>query len=223
MQRIPEPEELMDREEQALAYARADFSEANALFTRLLEDLAGGALQGRLLDLGCGPADIPCGLARRHPDLGIDAVDGAPAMLALAQQRIDGMPDIAGRISLRCEYLPCTALAAQGYDHVVSNSLLHHLADPAVLWRTVRHCGRPGAGVLVMDLARPVSEIAVEGLVETYAMDEPEVLRADFRNSLFAAYTPAEVEQQLRAQGLDMLEVRRVSDRHLAVAGRLPA
>jgi hypothetical protein len=48
------------------------------------------------------------------------------------------------------------------------------------------------------------------------------VLRRDFRNSLFAAYTPAEVEQQLQTAGIEGLTVDMVSDRHLAVRGRLP-
>ena len=78
-----------------------------------------------------------------------------------------------------------------------------------------------GAHVVVMDLARPASETAVDSLVETYALNEPDVLRRDFRNSLFAAYTVDEVEQQLQAAGLDTLAVQMVSDRHLAVTGRI--
>jgi 2-polyprenyl-3-methyl-5-hydroxy-6-metoxy-1,4-benzoquinol methylase len=222
MQRIPEPEELMDGSEQALAYARADFSAANALFVDLLEELVGGRLEGRLLDLGCGPADIPLALARRHPGLDIDAIDGARAMLDLAQQKLAEDPVAGARIELLCEYLPCPRLARQAYPLVVSNSLLHHLADPVAMWQTVRDCARPGAHVLVMDLARPPSALAVDALVETYAIAEPEVLREDFRNSLFAAYTPEEVGAQLRAAGLDDLQVAMVSDRHLAVRGRLP-
>lgn len=221
MQRTPEPDELMDDPEQALAYARADFSEANWQFARLVEQQAGGALKGLMLDLGCGPADIPIALAHQHPGLQIDAVDGAPSMLELARQNIIS-DEVAGqRIRLRCDFLPSAALPRAGYAFVVSNSLLHHLADPAVMWQTVAQCAAPGAHVVVMDLARPASETAVDGLIETYALNEPDVLRRDFRNSLFAAYTVDEVEGQLQAAGLDDLGVRMVSDRHLAVTGRI--
>ncbi len=221
MQRIPEPEELMDDVEQALAYARADFSEANGLFMDLLKSQASGPLAGRLLDLGCGPADIPIALARRYPALQIDALDAAPAMLDLARQAVEGAGEAGQRIQLLCEYLPCPDLPMHAYAFVASNSLLHHLADPAVMWQTVAHCGRPGTQVVVMDLARPPSEAAVDRLVERYARDEAEVLRRDFRHSLFAAYTPAEVEVQLRTAGLESLDVAMVSDRHLAVRGQL--
>ena len=222
MQRIPEPEDLMNDAAQAQAYAEADFSEPNTLFVELLEKLGPRKLAGQLLDLGCGPADIPLQLAARHKDLEIDAVDGAAAMLDRAQRRLDARPDVTGRVRLLCEYLPCPKLPYQHYRYIVSNSLLHHLEDPLVLWQTVKHSARPGAVVLAMDLARPASTTAVDGLVETYAIDAPEILRRDFRNSLFAAYTIAEVQDQLSEVGLGGLTVNAVSDRHLAVQGQLP-
>jgi hypothetical protein len=72
-----------------------------------------------------------------------------------------------------------------------------------------------------MDLMRPPSAGWAESLVATYAGDAPEVLRADFRNSLFAAYEPQEVVAQIEEAGIGGLEVGVVSDRHLAVLGRL--
>ena len=99
--------------------------------------------------------------------------------------------------------------------HQCANSLLHHLHDPQVLWRTVREAARPGVLVLIMDLMRPPSAMWAESLVATDAADAPEVLCRDFRNSLFAAFEPQEVAAQLREPGLGTLEVRVVSDRHL--------
>ena len=221
MERIPEPEELMDDAEQALAYAQADFSEANGLFVDLLQRQSPGPLSGRLLDLGCGPADIPLEISRQHPALQIDAVDGARSMLDLAQRKIDANEELKDRIELYCEHLPCANLPEKAYRLIISNSLLHHLTNPQVMWQTVAACAQPGAHILVMDLTRPASELAVDSLVETYAIDAPDVLRKDFRNSLFASYSVAEVEAQLQTAGLHSLKVSLVSDRHLAVSGRI--
>ena len=185
----------MDEAEQARAYAEADFSEANERFLELFDLL--------------------------HPGARIDAVDGAPAMLALAGQALE-QTGLEARIRLHCHHLPATALPRGAYDAVLSNSLLHHLKDPGDLWRTLRHCAAPGAAVLVMDLLRPPSTAALDALVREYAADAPEVLRRDFRASLHAAYTTEEVQAQLEQAGLDRLKVEQVSDRHLAVTEFLP-
>lgn len=221
MKRRPETE-LMDGAEQAQAYAQADFSEANSLFIDLLGRLGPGPLHGaRALDLGCGPGDIVIRFLRAYPHATCDALDGSEAMLAHARAALDKLPGVAPRCTLRCDLLPCAGLPAAHYDLVLSNSLLHHLHDPQVLWRTIRETARPGAIVLVMDLMRPASAAWAEALVATYAASAPEVLRTDFRNSLFAAFEPEEVVEQLKAAGIEGLEVGVVSDRHLAVSGRL--
>ncbi len=219
MQRTPEPQELMADREQALAYASANFTEANTLFARLLSQQQPGEITGRALDLGCGPADIPFDLLHQYPTLKMDAIDGAEAMLDIARKRLEDDPQIAERLNLHCEVLPSANLAARHYDLILSNSLLHHLSDPNDLWLTLKHCARENATVLVMDLARPASPMAVDTLVETYAMNEPDVLREDFRNSLHAAYTVHEIQQQLRHNGLEGIEVSMVSDRHWAARG----
>lgn len=221
-ERIPEPE-LMEAADQAAAYAAADFESANSAFIGHLDTLLGGRpLVGPVLDLGCGPADICLRVARSHPGADIHALDGSEAMLACARERLGAAPELAGRIRLLHDTLPVEMLPARHYELVMSNSLLHHLHQPAVLWDTVRRFGRSGTRVLVMDLFRPDSTEAAAALVRTWSGGEPEVLQRDFYNSLLAAFTPAQVEAQLAGAGLSMLEVRVVSDRHLLVAGQLP-
>jgi len=213
----------MDEAEQALAYAEADFSEPNDLFLRLLRELRPGDLAGaRALDLGSGPADIVLRFLKAYPAAECDALDGSAAMLHHAREALAAWPGAARRCRLIQDCLPSASLPTAAYDLVLSNSLLHHLHDPQVLWRTVREAARPGALALIMDLMRPPSAMWAESLVATYAADAPEVLRRDFRNSLFAAFEPKEVAAQLRDAGLGTLEVGVVSDRHLAVFGRLP-
>jgi SAM-dependent methyltransferase len=222
MRRRLEPE-LLEGADQALAYAQADFSESNRLFLKLLSDLNPGDLKGKqALDLGCGTADIVIRFLRAWPGSRCDALDGSMAMLELARAALEALSGLAPRCQLLHDSLPSPYLAPGAYDLILSNSLLHHLHDPQVLWRAVRATGKPGAIVLVMDLMRPPSPGWAESLVVTYVGDEPELLQSAYRASLFAAFEPAEVQAQLAAAGLESLEVAVVSDRHLAVAGRLP-
>ena len=212
----------MDAPEQAWAYAEADFSASNSLFVELFRRLHPAPFAGRALDIGCGPGDIPLRLARACPDARIDAVDGAESMLALARAAAAGEPAaVARRVRWLHAHLPATALESRAYDAVLSNSLLHHMADPLDLWRAVRSCARPGAAVLVMDLARPADEAEVERLLALHAAGAPGLVVRDFHASLHAAYRVEEVTRQLAAAGLSELGVAMVSDRHLAVSGRL--
>ncbi len=214
----------MEAEDQARAYAEADFTESNTLFIRLLQRLVPESQRAlQTLDLGCGPADIPIRFLRAYPNAQCDALDGSRAMLALAAQAFAAEPALKARIRLLWDRIPSERLPHAYYDLVISNSLLHHLPDPQVLWRTIRATAKAGAPVLIMDLMRPASPGWVEALVETYAGAESEILKRDFRNSLYAAFEPAEVSAQLRAADLECLEVAVVSDRHLAVMGFLPA
>ena len=214
----------MDDPAQALAYAQADFAEPHERFVALLrERLPDLAPAGRALDLGCGPGDPTLRLARALPRWEIDAVDGSAPMLALAREAA-ARAGLAARVRFHEAKLPGAppALAAARFDLVFSNSLLHHLADPAALWQAVRRFAAPGAAVFAMDLLRPPSRAAALALVAQHAASEPDVLRRDFLHSLCAAYRPDEAARQLEAAGLGALAVAAVSDRHWIVWGRLP-
>ena len=220
MDRIPEPE-LMLAEEQAQAYATADFAQPHSHFVTLLkEKLPSLPSSGRALDLGCGPGDIARRFAQAFAAWTVDAVDGSPAMLDLGR-RTTVEAGLSSRIRFHERVLPVDSLEHASYALIFSNSLLHHLRDPGVLWSSIGRWTQPRSEVFVMDLLRPSSRSKAHRLVEQYAMDEPEILRTDFFNSLRAAYRPAEVQLQLQAVGLGHLNLEVVSDRHFIVWGQI--
>jgi ubiquinone/menaquinone biosynthesis C-methylase UbiE len=220
MQRTPEPD-LMDDAAQALAYAQADFEAPHSrLIAMLRERFPELPERGAALDLGCGPADISLRFARAFPGWSVDGLDGSAPMLALGRDAIEAA-GLAARIRLVQAYLPDGDAPRQRYELILSNSLLHHLRDPLVLWRSARRWAAPGAALFVVDLLRPESPEAARQLVEQYVAGEPQVLRHDFHHSLHAAYRCDEVREQLRVTGLAHLDVEQVSDRHLAVSGRV--
>jgi 2-polyprenyl-3-methyl-5-hydroxy-6-metoxy-1,4-benzoquinol methylase len=128
--------------------------------------------------------------------------------------------DLQDRVSLVQAHLPQGSAPRERYDLVFSNSLLHHLAAPDVLWVCVHRWAPRGTPVFVVDLERPESRERARQLVERYAADEPEVLRRDFFHSLLAAYRTDEVKRQLAEAGLGHLEVSGIGDRHLMIRGR---
>jgi SAM-dependent methyltransferase len=219
MERVTEPE-LMDDPSQAEAYAAADFAEAHS---RVVETFGlvfpGVEIAGAVLDLGCGPGDISFRFAARFPDSAVIGVDGSPAMIRLARQRQAREAALAGRVRFIEGRLPGVSLPAGPYAAIVSNSLLHHLHRPAVLWEAVAAYAGAGTWIYVADLVRPPTSAAAWRLVETYAAGEPEIVRRDFYHSLCAAFEPPEVEAQLTVARLAGLSVVRISDRHLIVYG----
>lgn len=221
MKRTPEPE-LMDSQAQTLAYAEADFSDSNSLFTdHFVAAFPDLQASGAMVDLGCGPADICIRLSNMLPGWQLTGLDAGENMLRRATEAIK-KAELQDRIKLRLSYLPDPALLAHFFDAIVSNSLLHHLPEPMTLWETISRVGRPGAAVTVMDLSRPESETRAHELVETYAGDAPDILKEDFYNSLLAAYTPEEIREQLQQAGLQKLELSLPSDRHWIVSGHTP-
>ncbi|WP_019558926.1 trans-aconitate 2-methyltransferase [Thioalkalivibrio sp. ALE12] len=218
--RQPEPE-LMLEPAQARAYAEADFAAPHEGFVDAFAEVFPGPVTGPVLDLGCGPGDVSLRFAARYPDCEVDGLDGAPAMLAAGDALMAGHP-AARRVHLAEGCLPAARGPRAPYATIISNSLLHHLHDPAVLWQAIRRDGAPGAAVFVMDLRRPDSTESVQALVAQYAADDPDVLRRDFEHSLHAAFTPEEVRAQLAAAGLDGFTVHVTSDRHMIIFGHLP-
>lgn len=212
MERSPEPELMLDTE-QVRAYADADFEEPHSHFMELLIDRLGSLPPaGVALDLGCGSGDISRRFASTYPGWRVDGIDGSATMLDAARELT---PD---DVPIRYHEVRLPAASTDRYDVIFSNSLLHHLADPAVMWSTILNWARLPCRVFVMDLLRPDDRATAENLVERYAADEPDVLRKDFLYSLLAAYEQAEIVEQLRDAGLS-LDVDVVSDRHLIAWG----
>ncbi|HLC42872.1 MAG TPA: class I SAM-dependent methyltransferase [Methylomirabilota bacterium] len=219
MERILEPELMVDAG-QTLAYAQADFAEVNQGFVDRFVGTFPDFKAGGVIDLGCGPADIPIRLARALPAIRITAVDGSEAMLAFGHRAIEDA-GLGDRIRLLHARVPNLPLPPHSFDAVISNSLLHHLPGPSVFWKEVMRLAKPGAAVLIMDLFRFDSPEEAKAYVERVAATEAPILKEDFYNSLLAAFTPEEVRAQL-AKDLSGLECRVISDRHWLVSGRLP-
>ncbi|MFO7603304.1 MAG: class I SAM-dependent methyltransferase [Gammaproteobacteria bacterium] len=220
MNRIPEPE-LMNDAAQAQAYAHADFAAPHQQFIDTFQErFAGLDISDAVLDLGCGPADISRRFALAYPHCTLHAVDGASHMLAHAR-RLNQQQGLAQRIVLIEGTLPGVTLPQDFYHTIISNSLLHHLHDPFVLWQTLRQYAKASAHIFIMDLMRPDSAATAAQLVTTYAASEPHILQEDFYHSLLAAFTPREVQHQLEEMAMSHLRVEEVSDRHMIIYGCL--
>ncbi len=83
MKRVLEAE-LMEDAAQVKAYAEADFEIPHSQFIeRLTAFINEPDFSGTALDLGCGPGDISCRLARAYPLSRVHAIDGSTGHVEL--------------------------------------------------------------------------------------------------------------------------------------------
>src|SRR6185369_2784167 len=104
MERTPEPE-LMNEQEQAAAYAAADWSESHGKIPRYFRERFPEFSGGRIVDLGCGTADVTIRFAKAFPEVAIVGVDGSEAMLGFGRRAVREA-GLESRIALETRYLP---------------------------------------------------------------------------------------------------------------------
>jgi ubiquinone/menaquinone biosynthesis C-methylase UbiE len=216
MKRVLEPE-LMEDEAQVRAYAEADFEIPHSQFIERLQVFVNEPdFSGTALDLGCGPGDISRRFVQAYPLSEVYAVDGSAAMINYGKLSITD--ELKSRIKFIHGLLPYVSLPQASYGIIFSNSLLHHLPDPMVLWDVIKKYAVPGTRIVVMDLLRPDSIDEALAMVQAYAADEPDILKRDFYQSLLAAFRMEEIAGQIAQAGLD-LNIEQISDRHVFITG----
>ena len=216
----------MDTPEDARDYDAMDHAEVNA---RFCEDfLALGHPLARIVDFGTGTALIPIGLCERAAGFSVVAIDLAENMLAIARDNV-AAAKLGDRITLEKIDAKGTRFEDAAFGAVISNSIVHHIPEPAQslaeMWRVTAR----GGVLFIRDLHRPETEAEVDRLVALYTGEPPpdaaltasfEHQRALFSDSLRAALTVAEVGEIVAALGIPEAAVTMTSDRHWTLAWR---
>ncbi|HEV3417138.1 MAG TPA: class I SAM-dependent methyltransferase, partial [Pirellulales bacterium] len=120
------------------------------------------------LDLGTGTAQIPVELCRRAPNIRIMAVDLAAEMLQMAKINVELA---AQRDRIQLDRIDAKELPyVDGrFDAVISNSIVHHIPEPAAVLAEAVRVVRSGGIIFIRDLLRPDDDATVSRLVATYA------------------------------------------------------
>ena len=219
LKRVLEPE-VMDDAQAAQTYDDMDHSEVNRAFVDDL--LAAGNIAGDILDLGTGTAQIPVELCKRVEDCRVMASDASYHMLDLARYRLE-IASLTDRIQLDMADAKQMPYADGMFDIVISNSIVHHIAEPAAVLQAAVRVTKPGGLLFFRDLMRPETEKQLDRLVETYSGQESEHAQQLFRDSLHAALNLAEMRQIVTQLGFEPDSVQATSDRHWTWIARTPS
>jgi ubiquinone/menaquinone biosynthesis C-methylase UbiE len=208
--RVREPE-VMDSAEEARDYDAMDHTSVNRVY--VADFLALGQGRGPVLDVGTGTAQIPIELCRQVRDVTVVAIDMAEHMLAVGHENVR-RAGLEQRIRLeRCDAKQMP-FAAGSFAALISNSIVHHIPEPAMVLAEMARVLAPGGALFVRDLLRPDDDATVRHLVTTYAGDANEHQRQMFEDSLRAALTLAEIRGLVAGLGFAPEGVRQTTDRH---------
>lgn len=218
--RVLEPE-AMDSPDEAGEYDAMDHRAVNARFVADFLAEHGRCRGGEILDVGTGTARIPIALAEADAEARVLGVDLAGSMLDRGAVNV-AEAGLTGRVTLERVDAKGLPYPDGRFEAVVSNSIVHHIPDPAPALAEMARVVAPGGTLFVRDLFRPDDETTLAGLVETYAGGESARARSLFEASLNAALTPDEVRAIVEGLGLDPGGVKVTSDRHWTWTWRRP-
>ena len=191
--REPEPDLVMESDDQVAAYAEAGridgvMAAAYLFHTAQISARVGGA--ARVLDLGCGPATQLAQVAQFNPatqfvgvDLSVGMLDSARAHAASQNLRNIGFE--------QSDITDLSQFKDASFDAVISTMALHHLPTLEHLRRCLREVRRvlnPGGAVYLADFGRLKSLKSVIFFAYMNADRQPHVFSLDYERSLRAAF-----------------------------------
>jgi len=189
-------------------------------FSDLCPNFLGGQ-SIRILDVGCGMANMAVQFAMAFPEAHVVAVDASVAMLRYAKVFVEHFK-LGNRVSVRCAWLPDADFGEpdRSFDLVFARSTFHHFADPMDFWRVVKRYAKDDAAMFVIDLLRPPTLAKLNEFVWQRFGEHTCFLKGAFQASLLASHTIDEMGLQLLDAGLGDVTLALLSGGTHAVAWR---
>lgn len=191
--RIPEPDLVMDGEDEVAAYTlvgRVD-GPMEAVYLFHAAHIS-SVIEGceTVVDLACGPATQMCEVAKFHPEISFRGVDLSPGMLKSARRHVNDL----GLTNVDFSEGDITNLEMfedHSVDGIISTVALHHLPTIDHLRATFREINRvlhPGGALYLVDFGRLKFDKSIRFFAYKDEDTQPEVFCRDYENSLRAAF-----------------------------------
>ncbi len=212
--RQPEPTAVMTGLEQSVEYS-AGGEKAGPLFPVYLFHLSRIARLlkpgDRVLDLGCGTAQLLCMLANLCPAIEFVGLDLSKEMLTQARQNQKKVESANLKKLTNLQFIEGSMLdiekSNRKFDAVISNFAIHHLpsaSDLEILLREVRSVLKPEGAVYISDFLRPKSTETVELLADYSYTGHDSILKDDYRYSLLASFAERDFAEALAREPLKL-------------------
>jgi SAM-dependent methyltransferase len=160
----------------------------------------------RVLEIGPGPGWIGIIIAKARPDLRIEAVEASADMVRAYGSTI-AREGLEGRIEVRQGRVESLGETVEGpFDLVYSRDSLHHWADPAAAFRSIKNALTEGGTLAIQDERRDIG-IAAKMVVSALCAFSLGTMGKYWRSSIAAGYTAPELEAFLAAAGFGKIAV----------------
>jgi ubiquinone/menaquinone biosynthesis C-methylase UbiE len=215
MARILE-KEVMESAEEAKAYDELDRLWGDVLFQGFAESaLKMGAVEGRVLDVGCGPGRISIRLAKLNPRFTIDAIDLSQNMLDLAAQTASRQ-GVSKSIRFLIGDAKQIPFPDQTFDLVICHNFLHQLPAPVVAVKEINRVARENGAILIRDVRR-LPEPLMSAILPLYCIGYGPVLRRLTYDSYYAGLTYRDISMLANETKLQRAEIRRYFLTHIGL------
>jgi ubiquinone/menaquinone biosynthesis C-methylase UbiE len=187
-----------------------------------------GDAPGLALDIGCGPGQILMKLRIRLLGWTLFGIDRSPTMIRRAMEAWHSLEHALSSRGVRSAPANLNFLVGDagslpfgdsGFDLVLCNSVLHHIADPSRLFSEIRRVAKPGAAIIVRDLRRP-SRFSFPFHVRWHGRHYRGLMYKLFCDSVRAAYTPEELTAMLRPAAISGARIFTHGSTHLGFERR---
>jgi len=192
--REPEPDLIMDDEEQVKAYAEAGridgVMSASYLFhsARITSVISG---KKNVIDLGCGPATQLGQVASLNPDIHFTGIDLSEQMLKDAREYVKtlGLKNVE---FMQGNITELSQIKTQSVDAVMSTMALHHLPTEQDLkncFLEINRILKPDGALYLTDFGRLKSLYSILFFAYLNKEHQPALFSLDYERSLRAAFS----------------------------------
>jgi demethylmenaquinone methyltransferase/2-methoxy-6-polyprenyl-1,4-benzoquinol methylase len=174
-------------------------------------------LNGRVLDLATGTADLAIRIARKHPTATVVGVDPSQGMLGVGRDKVTAL-GLGDRIDLRMGDAQSLDLDTAGFDGLTMAFGIRNVPDRLRALREMARVVRPGGRIAVLELSTPRRGLLAALVRFQIRVIVPLIGRllsgaaaySYLRDSVDAFPPPDEFAATMESAGLTMVRVHRL-------------
>jgi len=174
-----------------------------------------GVEGGMILDVGARVGLIPLKILWQNENFYSIGMDRSAMMIDRARETatVWGLGD---RAFFQVGDARKMRLKTGYFDLVISDSTLHAFDDTLSVLREIHRVLKPKGALLIRDLERP-SRFQMSRKIEEHAARYGGRMRAHIETAMRSAFTRAEIENLVRASGLERVSIQEPDEHHFVI------